>query len=93
VHWRWNDSYPLVSGDVLIADGIGGVNGAHSQCTAGLTAENSAGRDYLVTADHCFVTGYQVWGDGGPYGDLNNFDSGDYFGVDIGATTVTMRHS
>jgi hypothetical protein len=72
-YWRWNDTYPLVSGYVLIADGTGGMNGAHSLCTAGLTAANSADRDYLITADHCFVTGYQVWGDGGPYGDLSNF--------------------
>ena len=83
-YWRWNDTYPFVSGDALLADGIGAPNGGHNFCTAGLMAQNSAGRDYLITADHCFVTGYQVWGDGGSYGDLNSTSFGNYVGVDIG---------
>jgi hypothetical protein len=83
VYWRWNDSYPLVSGDVLLGNGHGG---GHTQCTSGLAAENSAGRDYLLTADHCFKTGSQVWGEGAtPPGNWNSYaDFGNYFGVDIG---------
>lgn len=81
--WRWNDSYPFVGGDVLLGNAYSGRG--HSQCTAGLAAENSAGRDYLLTADHCFVTGSKVWGDGDPYGDFTpTLNFGDYVGVDIG---------
>ena len=53
--WRWNDGRAEIGGDVL-TDGVSG-------CTAGLAAEKG-GRDYLITAAHCFPTGNDVYGEG-----------------------------
>lgn len=76
--WRWNDSRPQIGGDVLI--GNNRKPGYVSQCTAGIAAENSHGRDYLITAAHCFPNGAGVYGEGGRTAGHWTYTKGKYFG-------------
>ncbi|MFE1312153.1 hypothetical protein [Streptomyces sp. NPDC058755] len=76
--WRWNDTRPQIGGDVLI--GNSRKPGYASQCTAGIAAENSHGRDYLITAAHCFPNGTGVYGEGGRTPGRWTYSKGNYFG-------------
>ncbi|MFF4344456.1 hypothetical protein ACFY00_31595 [Kitasatospora sp. NPDC001540] len=79
--WRWNDGRAFIGGDVLVGDGHKA--GSTVQCTAGLAAEDNNGQDYLITADHCFSTGYgsYVYGDGNPsVGSWSYLSRGGYMG-------------
>lgn len=75
--WRWNDGRPEIGGDVLLGNARGG---GRAQCTAGLAAEDSNGRDYLITADHCFTTGSGAYGEGDAVGNFG-FTFGSQFGT------------
>ncbi|MGW2705048.1 hypothetical protein [Streptomyces sp. NPDC001340] len=76
--WRWNDSRPQIGGDVLVGDAR--KPGYANHCTAGIAAENSHGRDYLITAAHCYPNGAGVYGEGARTGDWNNPTKSHYFG-------------
>ncbi|MEV4611310.1 hypothetical protein AB0K43_01725 [Kitasatospora sp. NPDC049258] len=76
--WRWNDGVPQIGGDVLIGDAH--LNGYAAQCTAGLATEDSNGRDYLVTAAHCFRNGSTVNGEGGSNPGQFTYSRGDWIG-------------
>ncbi|NUU25148.1 MAG: hypothetical protein HOV68_27145 [Streptomycetaceae bacterium] len=75
--WRWNDGRPQIGGDVLIGPISGGKVG---QCTSGIAAENPAGRDYLITAAHCYSQGTRVTGEGGPTPGKWTFTAGNEIG-------------
>lgn len=49
---RENDVIPYIGGDYLSSHGVA--------CTAGIPVENANGRDFLVTAAHCFGINYTV---------------------------------
>lgn len=49
---RENDDDPFIGGDLLY--GWNGTEHAWVTCTAGIPVEDSAGEDYLLTANHCF---------------------------------------
>jgi hypothetical protein len=87
--WRWNDTYPLIGGDVLVGPVRGG--GPKTVCTAGLAVENSSGRDFLLTADHCFPQGSKIYGDGNTVGYFpsNPFftSNGNYAGTVLGTNS------
>ncbi|MFI9723781.1 hypothetical protein ACIHFE_29675 [Streptomyces sp. NPDC052396] len=74
--WRWNDGAPQIGGDVLLG-------AAHTvgtaQCTAGMAVENSAGRDYLITAAHCFDGVSNIYGEGDNEGHFG-YRLGDWIG-------------
>ncbi|MFF0001647.1 chymotrypsin family serine protease [Streptomyces avermitilis] len=76
--WRWNDSRPQIGGDVLI--GNSRKSGYAEQCTSGIAAENSRGRDYLITAAHCYPNGAGVYGEGGSTPGHWTYTKGNYFG-------------
>ncbi|MET8579725.1 hypothetical protein ABZX39_02390 [Streptomyces collinus] len=76
--WRWNDTRPQIGGDVLI--GNSRKSGYAEQCTAGIAAENAQGRDYLITAAHCYPDGAGVYGEGGPTPGRWTYRKGHYFG-------------
>ncbi|MGW0615669.1 peptidase [Streptomyces sp. NPDC002788] len=76
--WRWNDTYPLIGGDVLLGQGV--KSGYVDQCTSGIAAENaSTGEDYLITADHCYPLGADVFGEATPVGAWGT-NYGNYLG-------------
>ncbi|MFE9499378.1 hypothetical protein [Streptomyces collinus] len=76
--WRWNDTRPQIGGDVLI--GNSRKSGYVEQCTSGIAAENSHGRDYLITAAHCYPNGTGVYGEGGRTAGRWTYTKGHYFG-------------
>jgi hypothetical protein len=49
---RENDVIPYIGGDFLTSHGV--------SCTAGIPVENANGRDFLVTAAHCFQVNWVV---------------------------------
>ncbi len=54
---RENDSRPFIGGDYLLGwDGSEWV-----ACTAGIPVEDSHGTDYLITANHCFQSGNNIY--------------------------------
>lgn len=54
---RDNDIPPFIAGDYL-----SGINGQGADgCTAGIPVEDSAGNDYLITANHCFYADTWVY--------------------------------
>jgi hypothetical protein len=60
---RWNDSSPFYAGAAL-----GPANGALSQCTSGIPAVSTwDGRQWLVTAGHCYDVGHNVHAAGGNF--------------------------
>jgi hypothetical protein len=60
---RWNDSSPFYAGAAL-----GPASGSESRCTSGIPAISTwDGRQWLVTAGHCYNVGTQVWAAGGNY--------------------------
>ncbi|MFE2757869.1 hypothetical protein ACFXGA_38295 [Actinosynnema sp. NPDC059335] len=60
---RWNDSSPFYAGAAL-----GPAYGAESYCTSGIPAVSTwDGRQWLVTAGHCYNVGDHVWAAGGNY--------------------------
>ncbi|MFF3084322.1 hypothetical protein ACFVRB_04615 [Streptomyces nojiriensis] len=81
--WRWNDTRPQIGGDVLVGNARGG---GTTHCTGGIAIETGGGRDYLVTAAHCFPAGTNVYGSGGSYGDLSQIynSGGNYIGTVAG---------
>ncbi|GAA1952365.1 hypothetical protein [Kitasatospora viridis] len=78
--WRWNDNAPFIGGDVLI--GQSHKAGYTANCTAGLAAEDNAGNDYLITADHCFATSSStsVYGEGDAVGSWG-YSHGNFIGI------------
>lgn len=54
---RENDVIPFIGGDY--ESGFSVLKGP-GWCTAGIAVENSTGKDYLITANHCFTDGYPV---------------------------------
>lgn len=54
---RDNDISPFIAGDYLL--GINSEGGA--ACSAGIPVEDSSGEDYLITANHCFYLGTEVY--------------------------------
>ena len=81
--WRWNDTIPFIGGDVVVGPARGGGRGA---CTTGLATEKG-GRDYILTADHCFPSGSPAYGEGDATGTYN-FTYGNHFGT----VTATNDH-
>ncbi|MET9856738.1 hypothetical protein ABZY57_27835 [Streptomyces sp. NPDC006450] len=60
---RWNDSAPFYAGAAL-----GPAFGVQSNCTSGIPAVSTwDGRQWLVTAGHCYNVGNSVWAAGGNY--------------------------
>ncbi|MFJ7066696.1 hypothetical protein [Streptomyces sp. NPDC101115] len=60
---RWNDSSPFYAGAAL-----GPANGGRSWCTSGIPAVSTwDGRQWLVTAGHCYNVNDNVWAAGGNY--------------------------
>lgn len=53
---RENDTPPFIGGDYLHGTG----SDSTTFCTAGISIENSSGRDFLITANHCFHSGNAV---------------------------------
>ncbi|MEV0401269.1 hypothetical protein [Actinoallomurus sp. NPDC050550] len=79
--WRdvkWHDTTPFIGGDV-ITDG-------NEYCSAGLPAiRNSDGATVMVTADHCFKNGAQVYTGNGTPGALTG-STGNWVGQRTSAT-------
>ena len=75
---------PFIGGDVLI--GRSWRSGERAQCTSGLAGEDRNGRDFLITADHCFPRGTKVYGDGDGIGNFSPYSYGKPFGV-VGTTS------
>jgi hypothetical protein len=71
---RENDTAPFIGGDYLMVPG-------EDYCTAGFSIENSSGRDFILTANHCFTAGKTVYTANGttsvgiPYRYNVNFDA------------------
>ncbi|MFF3319607.1 hypothetical protein ACFYV5_29420 [Streptomyces sp. NPDC003035] len=60
---RWNDTAPFYAGAAL-----GPANGDRSWCTSGIPAVSTwDGRQWLVTAGHCYNVNDNVWAAGGNY--------------------------
>ncbi|CAL9332630.1 hypothetical protein [Streptomyces sp. enrichment culture] len=60
---RWNDSSPFYAGAAL-----GPASGGQSYCTSGIPAVSTwDGRQWLVTAGHCYGVGTNVYTAGGNY--------------------------
>ncbi|MET9960692.1 hypothetical protein ABZ128_16855 [Streptomyces sp. NPDC006326] len=60
---RWNDTAPFYAGAAL-----GPASGSQSYCTSGIPAVSTwDGRQWLVTAGHCYNVGDNVWAAGGNY--------------------------
>jgi hypothetical protein len=60
---RWNDTTPFYAGAAL-----GPAFGDQSNCTSGIPAVSTwDGRQWLVTAGHCYNVGDHVWAAGGNY--------------------------
>ncbi|MFB7182537.1 hypothetical protein ACFCYI_33095 [Streptomyces sp. NPDC056257] len=60
---RWNDTSPFYAGAAL-----GPASGSRSYCTSGIPAVSTwDGRQWLVTAGHCYNVGDNVWAAGGNY--------------------------
>ncbi|MFJ3900694.1 hypothetical protein [Streptomyces sp. NPDC090025] len=60
---RWNDSSPFYAGAAL-----GPASGDRSYCTSGIPAISTwDGRQWLVTAGHCYNVNDNVWTAGGTY--------------------------
>ncbi|MFI9642907.1 hypothetical protein ACIG87_23090 [Micromonospora sp. NPDC051925] len=60
---RWNDTTPFYAGAAL-----GPASGSLSYCTSGIPAVSTwDGRQWLVTAGHCYNVGDNVWAAGGNY--------------------------
>lgn len=77
---RWNDKKPFIAGDVL--SDIEG-NNVH-YCTAGMSIV-SKGRDYLVTAGHCFRGPAKVYTGGADKGQFDgNATGANYVGQVVG---------
>lgn len=64
--WRWNDTYPLIGGDVIL--GPSHRSGYREQCTTGLAVEDSSGTDFVTAADHCFPGSVSTYGEGDSVG-------------------------
>ncbi|MFG2875624.1 hypothetical protein ACGFYU_11565 [Streptomyces sp. NPDC048337] len=60
---RWNDTSPFYAGAAL-----GPAHGSQSNCTSGIPAISTwDGRQWLVTAGHCYNVNDNVWTAGGNY--------------------------
>lgn len=72
--WRWDEDRPQMGGDVLL--GPAREAGYVARCTSGLATEDAAGRDYLLTAAHCYPNGAEVHGEGDPVGQFGTRPGG-----------------
>jgi hypothetical protein len=79
---KWDDSAPQIGGDV-ISDG-------RAECTAGIPAVKiSDNSPVMVTANHCFPNGEEVFTEGGTHPAFGNYYKAARSGVDNYVGTVT----
>ena len=75
---REDDTAPFIGGDFLKGTG----SDSNTHCSGGISIENSAGRDFLITANHCYHSGNVVTNNNGtaqvgiPYR-YNNYDDAE----------------